>query len=85
MAKLPSAQDLPPADVRMANAPYVRLGQDRRQPDRLQIPPCVKCDGGDLAVTMRTPYVVYTRCANCGDIQVFRKPDQARREKAARQ
>ncbi len=58
----------------MANASYVRAGKDRRGPDRLQIPPCEKCGAGEVVVTMRTPYVIYTRCSKCGDIRVFQKP-----------
>jgi hypothetical protein len=45
-----------------------------RAPTRLPDPKCPLCGEPDPVGTLRTEFVVYFRCDNCGEIWVLDKP-----------
>jgi ribosomal protein S27E len=53
----------------MANDPRIR----ENRLGRAVIHPCQQC-GHNPTVVTRTPYVVYVRCANCGETWSVPKP-----------
>ena len=54
------------ADMENDSRPPV---SERRQPDRLRVPPCQHCGReGHVTVATRTDYVVYGRCSRCARV-----------------
>ena len=48
---------------------------DQRSRERLDVAIlCPKCRSADVSVASRTPYVVYFRCTQCGEIWSVAKP-----------
>ena len=48
---------------------------DQRSRERLDVAIlCPKCQSADVSVASRTPYVVYFRCTQCGEIWSVAKP-----------
>jgi uncharacterized Zn finger protein len=55
--------------------PATWTGYDRRSPNRAADPPCPKCAESQQArAVVRTDYVVYFRCARCGQTWILPKP-----------
>ena len=51
---------------------------DRRGPNRPPTPACARCQtNGLVACAMRTEYVLYFRCAACGDVWSVDKPGRS--------
>jgi len=47
---------------------------DQRSPERQPDPPCARCHASDPMCTLRTTFVIYYRCAQCGAIWTREKP-----------
>ncbi len=58
----------------MLRTPIARM-PDRRRANRPALESCRACGGVDAKVVLRTDFVVYTRCGECGDVRAVPKPD----------
>jgi hypothetical protein len=47
---------------------------DRRRANRPALEWCPACGGSDAKVVLRTDFVVYARCPDCGDVRAVPKP-----------
>jgi hypothetical protein len=47
---------------------------DRRRANRPALEWCRACGGSESKVVLRTDFVVYTRCRDCGDVRAVAKP-----------
>jgi hypothetical protein len=54
--------------------PYVALIADRRRANRPALERCRACGSDETTVVLRTDFVVYTRCRECGDVRAVPKP-----------
>ena len=57
----------------MQGSPVARL-EERRRANRPTLEWCRACGGADAKVVLRTDFVVYTRCRDCGDVRAVPKP-----------
>lgn len=58
----------------MDDVPLLQPLAERRGADRLEFPACRVCAMTAHVVVLRTPYVLYLRCPDCGDVQPIAKP-----------
>jgi predicted RNA-binding Zn-ribbon protein involved in translation (DUF1610 family) len=56
------------------NSSPVVMATDRRRANRPALEWCRACGGSDSKVVLRTDFVVYTRCPDCGDVRAVTKP-----------
>jgi len=47
---------------------------DRRRANRPALEWCPACGGSDAKVVLRTDFVVYARCPDCGEVRAVPKP-----------
>jgi uncharacterized Zn finger protein len=47
---------------------------ERRRANRPALEWCRACGGSESKVVLRTDFVVYTRCRDCGDVRAIAKP-----------